>query len=143
MPVSRGLSPKNLRKKIQAFELRCYRKILGISYKDHVTNEAVFKRIKNAIGKFDNLLTIVKSRKLKWYGHVTRSEGLAKTILQGTIPGGRKQGRPQKRWEDNIREWTDLPLSRTLRIADNRQEWRDLVRKSSVAPLQPPGHGTK
>ena len=39
-----------------------------------------------------------------WYGHVASSSGLAKTILQGTVKGGRRQGRQRKRWEDNIRE---------------------------------------
>ena len=84
-------------------EMRCYRKILPISYKDHVTNEEVRAKIRQAIGPHDDLLTIVKRRKLQWYGHVSRSSGLAKTILQGTMYGGRRQGRQRKKWEDNIR----------------------------------------
>ena len=74
--------------------------------KDHVTNEEVRAKIQQAIGPHEDLLTIVKRRKLQWYGHVFRSSGLAKTILQGTVKGGRRQGRQKKRWEDNIREWT-------------------------------------
>ena len=50
-------------------------------------------------------LTIVKSRKLKWYGHVSPSSDLAKTILLGTVKGGRRQGRQKRKWEDNIKEW--------------------------------------
>ena len=65
------------------------RKLLGISYTDHVTNEEVKPRIGNAIGPYEDVLTSVKRRKLKWYGHVTRSSGLVKTILQGTVQGGR------------------------------------------------------
>ena len=84
-------------------EMRCYRKILHISYKDHDTNEEVRAKIQRAIGPHEDLLTIVKRRKLQWYGHVSRSSGLAKTILQGTVKGGRRQGQ-RKRWEDNIRE---------------------------------------
>ena len=61
-------------------EIRCYRKILRISYKDHVTNEEVRAKIQQAIGPYEDLLTIVKRRKLNWYGHVARSSGLAKTI---------------------------------------------------------------
>ena len=53
-------------------------------------------------------LSSVKRRKLKRYGHVTRSSGLAKTVLQGTVQGGRRRGRQRKRWEDNIKEWTGL-----------------------------------
>ena len=74
-------------------EMRCYRRILRISYKDHVTNEEVRAKIQQAIGQHEDLLTIVKRRKLQWYGHVSRSSGLAKTILQGTVKGGRRQGR--------------------------------------------------
>ena len=48
------------------------------------------------IGPHEDLLTIVKRCKLKWYGHVSPSSGLAKTILQGTVKGGRKQGRQKK-----------------------------------------------
>ena len=73
-------------------EIRCYRKILHISYKDHVTNQEVRAKIQQAIGPHEDLLTIVKRRKLQWYGHVSRSSGLAKTILQGTAKGGRRQG---------------------------------------------------
>ena len=85
-------------------EMRCYHKILHISYKDRVTNEEVRAKIQQAIGPHEDLLTIIKRRKLQWYGHVSRSSGLAKTILQGTVKGGRRQGKQRKRWEDNIRE---------------------------------------
>ena len=71
-------------------EMRCYPKILNISYKDHVTNEEVRAKILQAIGPHEDLLTIVKRRKLQWYGHVSRSSGLAKTILQSTVKGGKK-----------------------------------------------------
>ena len=70
--------------------MRCYRKILRISYKDHVTNEEVCAKIQQAIGRHKDLLTIVKRRKLQLYGHVFRSSGLAKTISQGTVKGGKK-----------------------------------------------------
>ena len=69
-------------------EMRYYRKILRISYEDHVTNEKVSAKIQQANGPQEDL-TIVKRRKLQWYDHVYRSSGLAKTILQGTVKGGR------------------------------------------------------
>ena len=58
-----------LERRIAALEMRCYRKILGICYKDRVTNKEVRNKIVIAIGPHDDLLTIVKRRKLKWYGH--------------------------------------------------------------------------
>jgi hypothetical protein len=86
--------------------MRCFRRLLGISYKDHITKEEIKNRIQLAIGQYEDLRTTVEKRKMKWYGHVKRSKALSKTILQGTVPGGRKRGRQRKRWEDNIQEWT-------------------------------------
>ena len=83
--------------RIQAMEMRCYRKILHISYKDHVTNEEVRAKLQQAIRPHEDLLTIINRHKLQWYGHVSCSSGLAKTILQGTVKGGRRQGRQRKR----------------------------------------------
>ena len=71
------------------------------------------------------------------YGHVSRSSGLAKTILQGTVKGGRRQDRQRKRWEDNIREWTGLEFGKSQRAVENREKWRKLVAKSSVVPQRP------
>ena len=76
--------------------MRCYCKILRIPYKDCITNEEVRAKIQQAIGPHDDLLTIVKRRKLKWYRQVSRSSGLAKAILQGTVKGGRRQGRQKE-----------------------------------------------
>ena len=124
-------------KKNTNHEMRCYRKILHISYKDHVTNEEVCAKIQQAIGPHEDLLTIVKRRKLQWYGHVSCSSGLAKTILQGTVKGRRRRGMQRKRWEDNIREWTGLKFAKSLRAEENREKWRKLVVKSSVVPQRP------
>ena len=109
-----------LQRRIQAMEMRCYRRILYISYRDHVTNEEVRAKIQQATGPHEDL-TIVKRRKLQWYGHVSRSSGLAKTILQGTVNGTRRQGRQRKWWEDNIREmeWTGLKFGKSQRAAEN------------------------
>ena len=81
--------------------MRCYRKILHISYKDHVTNEEV-RANQQAVGPHDELTT-AKRRKLQWYGHVSRSSGLARTIVQGTVKWGRRQSRQKRRWENNNR----------------------------------------
>ena len=126
-----------LQRRIQVMEMRCYLKILHIAYEDHVTNEQVRAKIQQAIGPHEDLLTIVKRRKLQWYGHVSRSSGLAKTILQGTVKGGRRQGGQRKRWEDNIREWTGLEFGKSQRAVENREKWRKLVAKSSVVPQRP------
>ena len=111
--------------------------ILRISDNDHVTNEEVRAKIQQAIRPHEDLLTIVQRRKLQWYSHVSRSSGLAKTILQGTVKGGRRQGGQRKRWEDNIREWIGLEFGKSQRAVENREKWRKLVAKSSVVPNRP------
>ena len=100
--------------------MRCYRKILHISYKDHVTNEEVRAKIQQANGPHEDLLIVVKRRKLQWYGQVTRSSVLVKTTLQGTGKGGRRQGRLRKRWKENIRDWTGLGFAKSQRAVENR-----------------------
>ena len=114
-----------LLRRIQAVEMRCYRKILRVSYKDHDTNEKVCAKIQQANRPHEDLLTIVKRRKLQWYGHVSRSLVLAKTILQGTEKGGRRQSRQRKRWENNIREWRGLKFAKSQRAVENWETWRN------------------
>ena len=120
-------------------EMRCYCKILHISYKDHVTNEEVRAKIQQAAGPHKDLLTIVKRRKLQWYGCVSRSSGLAKTILQGTVKGGRRQGRQRKRWEDNMRESTGLEFGKSQRAVENKEKWRKLLQNHLWCPNDPCG----
>ena len=125
-----------IEKRIQA--LRCYRRLLNISYKDHVTNEEVRSRIQNAIGVHYDLLTMVKKRKLTWYGHISRSSGMAKTILQGTMKGAKRRGRLKKRWEDNIKEWMGMGSGDSLRAGEDREGWKGIDAASSVVPRRPP-----
>ena len=55
--------------------------------------------------------------------------------MQGTVKGGRRQGRQKKRLEDNIREWTGLEFAKeSQRAEEHREKWRKLVVKSSVVP---------
>ena len=117
--------------------MRCYRRLLIISYKDHVTNEEVRRKIQTAIGEYDELLTLVKKRQLRWFGHVLRYSGLAKTILQGTEEGKRKRGRQKKTWEDNIKEWRGMDFPSSTRAAENRTKWKEIVANSSEGQGRP------
>ena len=68
-----------IERRIQALQMRFYSRLLNISYKVHVTNAEVHNRIQNTTGVHDDLLTMVKKRKLRWYGHISRSSGMALT----------------------------------------------------------------
>ena len=80
-----------------------------------------------------------KRRKQKWYDYVSHSLGLARTILQGTVKGGRKQGRQRKRWEDNIREWADLEFGKSQRPVENREKRGSWLRNHLWCPNDPRG----
>ena len=82
---------------MQAVEMRGFRRLLGVSYKDHITSEEVRSRILKAIGPYGELLSTVEGRKVKWCGRVTRASELAKTVVQGTVRGGRR-GRQRRQW---------------------------------------------
>ena len=83
-------------RKIQTMEMRSFRRLLGISYREHITNEEVRSRIRQAIGLYKELLTIVKQRKLQWYGHITRSSGLDQDISPGHCARWEKKGQTEK-----------------------------------------------
>ena len=78
-----------IERKIQVMEMRSFRRLLSISYKYHITNEEFRRRIQKPL----DLTKISKRCRMKWYGHVTRSSGLANTVLQGTVRGGWRRGR--------------------------------------------------
>ena len=116
--------------------MRCFRKLLSISYRDQTTNEEVRTGIGNVIGPYEDLPTSVKRHKLKWYGHITRSSGLAKTILQETVQGGRRRSRQSRGNDGKTTSKSGLALKGTafygkLRTTRSGGNW--LV-KSTVVP---------
>ena len=66
-----------------------------------------------------------------------RPSGLAKTIMQGTVKGERRQSRQRKRWEDNIREWTGLEFAQSERAAENRENGGNGLRSHLWCPNEP------
>ena len=119
---------EKLEKITQAFKMRCYiyRKLLNFSYKDHVTNEEFRRKIQAAIGEYDELLTLVKKWKLRWFGHVSMSSGLAKTILQGTVKGKKEADRRRggKTGSKRGQEWTLPAQLGHLKIGQDRRPYK-------------------
>ena len=111
--------------------MRCYQRLLHISYKDCVTSEDIRKKIQAAIGKYVcAFLTFVKKQKLRLFGHISRSSGLAKMILQGTVKGNLQK----KRWEDNIKEWAGMNFASSTRASEDRTRRKGILVKYSVVP---------
>ena len=91
-----------IERKIQSLEMRCYRRLLSISYKDYVTNEEVRNRIQNAIGvhgeqgKETEIQMVWPHLKILWYGEDNSA---------GDSERSKKERKKKKRWENNIKEW--------------------------------------
>ena len=87
--------------KLEAFEMRCYRKVLNITWKDKIRNEDVLLRISSPKFKPKRILAHITESQLSWFGHVCRMSNmrLPKRILMEMVPGTNRQGRPRKRWK--------------------------------------------
>ena len=125
-------------KRLESFETKSFRRLLGISWADRKTNDFVRSRVSTLAGPQEPLLSTVKRRKLSWFGHITRHNTLPKTVLQGTLEGGRRRGRQTKCWMDNIKDWTRLDSPSLIREAEDRAGWRRLAARTSLmSPLRP------
>ena len=113
---------KNEKTRLDAFEMKRLRKILRVSWTAKKTNEWVL----NKAGVKRELLDTVKARKLAYYGHTIRKQGscLEKEIMQRTVPGARRRGRPRTAWMDNIKTWIGLSAEESIRMTEYRDKWR-------------------
>ena len=91
------------------------------------------ERSKQPLENITNSQPRLRNGNLRWFGHISQSSGLAKTILQGTVKG-KRNGRQKKRLEDNIKEWTGRDFASSTRAAEDRTRWKGIVVKSSVVP---------
>jgi len=105
---------------LDAAEMKGLRRMLRVSWTAKKTIEWVL----NKAGVKRELLDTVKARKLAYYGHTTRKQGscLEKEIMQGTMPGARRRGRPHTAWMDNITTWTGLPVEESVRMTEDRDK---------------------
>ena len=123
---------KSRHKKLESFEITCYRKILRISWTQHRTNESVFEEL----GTSRELLETIKKRKLQYFGHVIRAQNLCTHFLEGRINGKRGRGRSRRRWLDYIKQWTGKSVAECTTTARDRNQWIELVYASVVPDLQ-------
>ena len=107
-------------KKIEAFEMWAYRKMLRIAWIDKVTNVEVLMRV--CMRK--TLLNTIKQRKMSYFGHMVRREDMQRLLLEGYINGRRGRGRPRVSWMRNITEWTGKKYEDTVRATYARTGWR-------------------
>ena len=105
---------------------------------DHITMGGGRKKIKAAIEEYDEILTLVKKRKLRWFSHVSRSSDLAQTILQATVEEKEKEASRRKGGKTipkSGREWTLPAPPEQLKTGQDGK--RLLLANSSVVPRRP------
>ena len=117
-------SNKTVSKIINAFEMKCYRRILRVSWTEHRTNESIRKELGVPEGWLENY---VLKLKLKYFGHLKRHEGLGRTILEGKMNGKRTRGRPRKQWEKEIQQALGMTVTEAGRMAKDRQQYRKTI----------------
>ena len=113
---------------------------------EHKTNDWVWSKINYLVGPQEPLLATVKRRKLAWFGHITRHDSLFKTILQGTLEGGRRCSRQRKCWMDNNKELASLPMPELLTrdLCRKKKTGRgSLLNRPSCTPVDPICQGTE
>ena len=97
--------------------------MLRISWTEKVKNEEVLSRMNIKVG----LNYTIKSRKLRYFGHISRQNSLQKLLLEGKINGKRGRVRPRTSWYSNIKELTGLKYQEAVRISEKRDEWRTIA----------------
>lgn len=95
-----------------------------------ISNEKVKDKIRQCIGEYKDLVSIVRGRKLKWFGHISLKYCLTHTIMHGATQGTRRPGRQKKSWLQNIKDWTGQTLTIATLAAQNREGWRATVSTS-------------
>ena len=103
-------------KRIEAFEMWMYRKMMKVSYTEHKTNEEVLKKA-NAKRSLKKEMML---RKTKYMGHALRRNGLQRGLLEAEVVGGRGRGRPRHTWVHNICKEAEMSYVQLVRLADNR-----------------------
>jgi len=115
---------KRERKKIDAFELWAWRRILRVPWTEKRRNFSVLKDVKPKRSLEATILRL----KLRYFGHVMRAKrSLERDIMLGKVEGHRKQGKPRMRWLDSIKEATGLRLEDLIVVVQDRKKWRTLV----------------